>query len=97
VQAVEPPDRADLLPSEIAPFTRPFEIAAGDGRPVVTVSGGHGGSHPHLVHEFVTSVITGRPPVVDAPTAAAWTAPGICAHQSALAGGCRVDVPEFTP
>lgn len=84
VTEVEPPDRDDLLPPEIAGFTRPERLG-----------GGHGGSHPHLVHEFVTSILEGRTPRVDARTAAAWTAPGIFAHDSALAGGTLVEVPMF--
>jgi predicted dehydrogenase len=76
-----PPDREDLLPPEIAKFTR------------IRV---HGGSHPHLVHEWITSITSGRRPLVDARTAAAWTAPGICAHDSALADGRLVEVPDFS-
>lgn len=96
VRGVEPPDRRDLLPPEIAAFTRPTQVRARPGASPVTVNAAHGGSHPHLVHEFVTAIRDGRRPLVDAPTAAAWTAPGICAHQSALAGGVLVEVPEFT-
>lgn len=95
VRDVEAPDRADLLPPEIAGFTRPVEIVPGPGLSPVQVPAHHGGSHPHLVHEFVTSILAGRAPRVDARTAAAWTAPGICAHGSALAGGTRVDVPAY--
>jgi len=36
-----------------------------------------------------------RPPAVDAVTAANWTAAGICAHESALAGGKEVVIPDF--
>ena len=57
--------------------------------------GGHGGSHPHLVHEFVSSIVEGRPSRIDARQAATFTAPGICAHASALAGGEEVAVPDF--
>lgn len=78
-ERIKPPDRADLLPAEIASFT----------------SGGHGGSHPHLAHEFVRSIIEKRPPLIDALTAANWTAPGICAHESALKEGEGVAVPDF--
>lgn len=95
VRDVEPPDRADLLPPEIAAFTRPFDLVPGPGGSAVRIGGGHGGSHPHLVHEFVSSILAGRPPLVDAVTAAAWTAPGLCAHQSALADGTLVGVPSF--
>jgi predicted dehydrogenase len=79
VDLVHPPDRPDLLPPALAPF----------------VSGGHGGSHPHLVHEFVSAVLADRAPAVDEVTAADWTAPGICAHESALADGAAVEVPRF--
>lgn len=78
-ERVEVPFRPDLLPREIAQFAE----------------GGHGGSHPHLVHEFVRSIVEGRVPAVDAVTAANWTAPGICAHASALRDGEPVVVPAF--
>ena len=96
VRDVDPPDRTDLLPPAIARFCRPGEYSPAPGLAPVHVGAAHGGSHPHLVHEFLTSILTGRAPRVDARTAAAWTAPGICAHQSALAGGSRVEVPEFS-
>lgn len=76
---IQAPDRADLLPRSIASFT----------------SGGHGGSHPHLVHEFVRSIVEQRCPAIGALTAANWTAPGICAHESALRGGERTLIPDF--
>ena len=37
----------------------------------------------------------GRTPPVDARAAARITAPGICAHESAMVGGDPIDVPEF--
>ena len=55
----------------------------------------HSGSHPFLVHEFISAVVEDRPAAIDGPTAAAWTAPGICAHESALRGGERVAVPDY--
>lgn len=73
------PDRADLLPPAIAPFTQ----------------GGHGGSHPHLVHEFVRSIIEERPSAIDARMSAEWTAPGICANESSLRNGEPISVPDF--
>jgi predicted dehydrogenase len=51
--------------------------------------------HPHLVHEFVRAIVEGRQPWIDAPTAANWTAPGICAHQSAMNDGAPADVPYW--
>jgi hypothetical protein len=51
--------------------------------------GGHHGSHPDLVHEFVRSIMERRAPAIDAVTAANWTAAGICAHELALQGAQR--------
>jgi predicted dehydrogenase len=68
---------------------------SGAGHRSFVQGGGHGGSHPHLVHEFVSSVLAGRPPSVDDLTAANWTATGIAAHESALRGGERVVIPDF--
>jgi predicted dehydrogenase len=79
-ERVAVPDRPDLLPPELAPFTQ----------------GGHGGSHPHLAHEFIRSIVEARPPAIDAVTAADWTAPGICAHASAEREGEPVVVPDFS-
>jgi predicted dehydrogenase len=94
-EAVQPPDRQDLLPSEIAPFTR--KAVFSDGKHLSFVQGGgHSGSHPHLVHEFVRSIIENRKAAVDARTGARWTAAGIAAHQSAMSGGAGVEVPEFS-
>ena len=62
----------------------------------VLQGGGHGGSHPHLVHEFVTSILADRDPWPNALTSANWTSVGICAHESALKGGEIVRLPEFT-
>ncbi|HLI01001.1 MAG TPA: hypothetical protein VKV06_09465, partial [Acidimicrobiales bacterium] len=96
VEEVTSPDRPDLLPEEVAAFTQPVELPAAGGG-TVRVKANHSGSHPHLVHEWISSIVEDRPPLVDARTAAAWTAPGICAHQSALAGGRATDVPDFAP
>jgi predicted dehydrogenase len=54
---------------------------------------GHEGSHTFLTHEFVDSVLRGRKPVVDIYEAAAYTVPGIVAHQSALRDGEQHKVP----
>ncbi len=78
------PDYADRLPESIREFTR-YET-----------DGAHGGSHPHLAHEFVCSIVENRKPAIDAITAANWTAPGICAHTSAMLDGETVMIPRFT-
>ena len=58
---------------------------------------GHGGSHPHLVHEFVSALIEDRDPFPNAVFAANITCTGILAHQSALTNGERLRVPDFRP
>jgi predicted dehydrogenase len=92
---VSAPDRQDLLPPEIARFTQRGVYDTSIPHRLFAHGGAHGGSHPHLVHEFVRSIVEARPPAIDAVTAANWTAPGICAHQSAMRGGERIEIPEF--
>ena len=94
---VEMPNYHALLPAEIQRFT-----VGGNYDPLnpqISLSkgagGGHHGSHPHLVHEFVSSIIEDRPPAIDETLAANITAAGICAHDSAMRDGAAVDVPLF--
>ena len=47
------PDRQDLLPAEITSFTRRGVYDDAHTHLSFLQGGGHGGSHPHLVHEFV--------------------------------------------
>jgi predicted dehydrogenase len=91
----DPPDRADVLPPEIGKYTRRFVYSNENKHLSFEQGGGHHGSHPHLVHEFVRSIVEGRKPWIDAVTAANWTAAGICAHESAMHGGAEVTVPSF--
>ena len=64
-ETIEVPDFAGLLPEEIRRFTLPQEIHDA-GHLSFVQGGGHGGSHPHLVHEFVSAVRDGRDPFPDA-------------------------------
>lgn len=86
-ERVEIPDFADRLPKEIAHFTRQTVYNDKNTHLSFKQGGGHGGSHPHLVHEFVRSIIEERPCVPDDIMGAYWTGVGICAHQSAMQGG----------
>ena len=95
MEPVDPPDDVAALPPSLVGFVRTYEVTPVDGGPPIRHVAGHGGSHPFLVHEFVSSIVEGRPPAIDAPIAAAWTAPGIVAHESALRGGARLAVPTF--
>lgn len=94
-EKVEVPDFAHLLPKEIQRFTKPSEIHD-DQHLSFIQGGGHGGSHPHLVNEFVNALLENRDPWPNSVTSANWTCVGICAHQSALEGGKIVQLPEFT-
>lgn len=89
------PDYADRLPTEIARFTGAVALDARGAHPSVRHGGGHGGSHPHLIHEFIRSIVENRPPLIDEVRSADYTAPGICAHESALRGGEAVEIPSF--
>lgn len=95
VERVVARDRQDLLPAQIRRFTQRGVYDESNPHQSFLQGGGHGGSHPHLVHEFVSSIVEKRQPAIDAVTAANWTAAGICAHESALADGALVQVPAF--
>jgi predicted dehydrogenase len=92
-ERVSVPDFAHLLPAEIQKFTQTIEDA--DHLSFVQ-GGGHGGSHPHLVNEFVSALLENRDPLPNAVTSANWTCVGICAHESAMQGGQVVSLPTFT-
>lgn len=91
-QPVDIPDFAHRLPEPIRKFTR---AVTDEAHLSFIQGGGHGGSHPHLVHEFVSALREGRQPFPNAQQSANWTAVGICAHQSALQGGALLSVPDF--
>jgi predicted dehydrogenase len=95
-QRVEVPDFADLLPEPIQKFTTKGVYDADEAQHLSFIQGsGHGGSHPHMAHEFISAIVENRPPRPDAVTSANWTMTGICAHQSAMKGGQRVSLPTF--
>jgi predicted dehydrogenase len=77
----------DPLPPDVA--------KAWEGETFQSSYGGHGGSHPYLVHEFVESVAQERPPAINIWEACRYMTPGVAAHQSAQRGGELVDVVDF--
>jgi predicted dehydrogenase len=97
VEQVEPPNYHEKLPKEIQRFTvgANFDPLNPQDSLKKGAGGGHHGSHPHLVHEFVTSIIEDRKPWIDEILAANITATGICAHESAMKDGESVEVPLF--
>ena len=91
------PDYAKRLPKGIRPFTTQGVYDLGKKTHLSFTQGaGHGGSHPHLAHEFVTALVEGREPYPNARQSANWTCVGLCAHESALRGGRIVRLPAFT-
>lgn len=92
---LDPPDVLDRLPEPLRRFTRPCEVQLPGMPAPARVGAAHGGSHPHLVHEFVSSIIENRPPLVDAPYRRAPDRARHLRHRSALAGGVVAEVPAY--
>jgi predicted dehydrogenase len=94
---IKVPDYAKLLPGPIRRFTTKgvYDLAK-KTHLSFTQGAGHGGSHPHLVHEFLDALVKRRAPFPNAKQSANWTCVGLCAHQSALKGGAIVKLPGFT-
>ena len=86
------PDYAGRLPEPIRKFTGAIHDAT---HLSFVQGGGHGGSHPHLAHNWLAAILGEKPALPDAETSANWTMVGICAHQSAMKGGERVMIPKF--
>jgi len=94
---VRAPDYAKRLPGPIRRITTKgvYDLAK-QTHLSFTQGAGHGGSHPHLAHEFLTALAEDRDPFPNARQSANWTCVGLCAHASALKGGALVRLPEFT-
>ena len=90
------PDFASRLPGPIQRFTtKGVYDTEGETHLSYTQGGGHGGSHPHLVHAWLSAIKGDRPALPDAPTSANWTMVGILAHESAMKNGEKVMIPTF--
>ena len=92
---VDPLDYGHLLPEEIRRFTTKGVYGQNEQHLSFFQGGGHGGSHPHMTHEFIQSIIEDREPFPNARRAAHWTAVGILSHESAMQGGKTIAVPTF--
>ncbi len=96
-ERVQVPDYANRLPKEIQPFTQGGVYDADEHAHLSFIQGGgHGGSHPHIAHEFVSALLEDRQPYPNAVEAANWTCVGLLAHESAMKGGELQRLPEFT-
>lgn len=91
------PDYAHLLPAEIQAFTTGGVYDANSNQHLSFIQGsGHGGSHPHLVNEFISALVNNRQPFPNARQSANITCVGILAHESAMEGGKKINLPDFT-
>ncbi len=96
-EEMECPDFAKLLPEEIQHFTTKGVYDEDEHQHLSFTQGaGHGGSHPHLVHEFVDALVKKRSPYPNAKRSANITCVGILSHESALRSGEIIRLPEFT-
>ena len=94
---IKTPDFASRLPAPIRRFTTKGVYDLGKKTHLSFTQGaGHGGSHPHLVHEFLRALVENRDPFPNSKQSANWTCVGLCAHESALNGGAIVKLPKFT-
>ena len=95
-ERIDIPDYAHLLPAEIREFTTHGVYDADENKHLSFTQGaGHGGSHPHMAHEFVTAILLeNRAPFPDIYESANWTSAGVCAHESAVTGR-EVELPAF--
>ena len=91
------PDFSSRLPNEIARFTQTGVYDDGDNEHLSFTQGsGHGGSHPHLIHQFVTLLCGQKDAYPNTRESANITCVGILAHESAMAGGVLKHLPDFT-
>jgi predicted dehydrogenase len=81
-------EKYDGLAKELPPLKRP-------PLPPQVAPGGHGGSHGHLMNEFVTAILEDRKPLVDVATALNLTVSGVVAHQSALKDAETLKIPQY--
>ena len=88
------PDTSELLPKSIKKFTLRQNIIDST-QPSFIQGSGHGGSHPHLCHEFITAIVEKREPSIDVYRSANISAAGICAQLSAFNDGEEVLIPSF--
>ena len=96
-KAVKTPDFAKRLPKGIQRFTTKGVYDLGKKTHLSFAQGaGHGGSHPHLAHEIISALVSDRDPFPNARQSANWTCVGLCAHESAMAGGKIVKLPAFS-
>ena len=97
-ETVAPPAFYQDLPAAIQRYTvssRHYDETQPERSLSEGAAGGHHGSHPHMVHEFIRSIVEKRRPAIDEHLGGNITAAGICAHLSAMADGREYAVPTY--
>ncbi len=94
VRRVKVPDYAERLPEAIRRFTQPSAIQDAEHLSFLQ-GGGHGGSHPHLVHAFLSAVRGERACSARRLNFGQLDHGRPVRHDSALRGGDRVTIPVF--
>lgn len=96
-EEVKCPNFSDRLPKEIQKYTLKGVYDGEESNHLSFTQGdGHGGSHPHLTHQFVSMLKTGVDAYPNAIESANISCVGILAHESALLGGEKIALPKFT-
>jgi predicted dehydrogenase len=96
-EKVKIPDTGYMLPKEIAKFTKSLEVMDEEEKSHLSFiqGSGHSGSHPHLVNEFITSIIEDRDSAIDAEKAANWSSAGVLGNNSSIMGSEKIFIPDF--
>lgn len=91
------PDFAHRLPEGIRKFTSKGVYDMAENQHLsFSQGGGHGGSHPHLAHQFLLYVLGEGDGYPNAKQSANITCTGILAHESAMKGGEIIRLPDWS-
>lgn len=95
---IEMPNYYEALPQSIRKYTvgKNYDATNPQNSLKKGAGGGHHGAHPHLVHEFVRSIMEDREPAVNPKLAYNITETCLCIHDSAMQGGRLIEVPDWS-
>ena len=75
--------------------TSPIQPTARLPKEFETIENGHNGTHHFLIDDFCRAYATGKLSPTNIWAVARYNIPGLVAHQSALAGGTVMEVPDL--
>jgi hypothetical protein len=87
----------DLITSEDGTHLHTATVHDVDRLPTefIGLPNGHSGSHQFLVDDFLTAITNGTTPPNNIWDAARYAIPGVIAHESAVAGGELMEIPDL--